>query len=99
MKDIGQAAKSVRHTLGLTQAKLAELLGITTVYISNIENGQATPSHELIARYEKLCGVNIYAMQWLYNAAKQDQYEPKLAADALSIIRNQNYKIKLNSNS
>lgn len=39
--DIGERLKRVRKQRGLTQAKLAELSGVTTTMISNMENGKS----------------------------------------------------------
>lgn len=41
---MGRRIRSRRRELGLTQFALAERCGISTVYISHVENGTATPS-------------------------------------------------------
>lgn len=43
-KELGKRIKQMRIKKKLTQAALAELVGITKSYISKIENGIATPS-------------------------------------------------------
>lgn len=43
-KKVGSRIKRRRKELGLTQAQLAERCDISTVYISHVENGTATPS-------------------------------------------------------
>lgn len=48
-KLIGSRMKKQREILGLTQEKLAEKVGITTVYLSKIENGKVHPTLETLS--------------------------------------------------
>ena len=45
---------SARQELGLTQAQLADLLGITPEYVSMIEHGKKTPSRNILNKLESL---------------------------------------------
>ena len=45
-KKLGQRIKAVRLACRMTQGSLAESVGLTSKYISNIENGCKTPSFE-----------------------------------------------------
>lgn len=49
---IGNKVKLLRIKQNLTQDQLAEMIDITTVYLSRIENGHAKPSLEI---YSSLC--------------------------------------------
>jgi transcriptional regulator with XRE-family HTH domain len=49
--------KNKRKELGLSQWKLAELVGITQPYLSQIENGLRTPSLELALKFSEVLNV------------------------------------------
>lgn len=49
-----QKFKQNRLALNLTQAELAQELGISNVYISQIENGHKEPSRRIIKSFELL---------------------------------------------
>ena len=51
MKELGNRLKILREGTGLSQAKFAEVIGSTQSSINRYENGQATPSVELLRRY------------------------------------------------
>lgn len=63
--DIGILIKSLRNSLGWQQNYLAEKLGITTNYLSLIENGKRIPSKEVIERFAKEAGVSVDALEFL----------------------------------
>lgn len=46
--------KKFREKKGLTQKELAEKTGVTTEYISYLENGQRTPSLTLLENIAKV---------------------------------------------
>jgi len=48
----------------MTQAAVADALGITTVHLSNVENNKAVPSPKLLDRYRELWGVDLYILAW-----------------------------------
>lgn len=49
-KVIGARLKSQRTRLNMTQETLAELVDITTVYLSKIENGHVRPTLDLLSQ-------------------------------------------------
>src|SRR5438309_2701224 len=61
---IGKTARLLRESLGLTQRQVAHKLGVTVVHVSNIENDKAAPSPELMDRYYKNWGVDLYVLAW-----------------------------------
>ena len=61
---IGRTARSLRDTLGLTQREMAEALGITTVHLSNIENGKAIPSPALLDKFREVWDIDLYVLAW-----------------------------------
>ncbi len=52
--DFGTMMRQARDRLGLTQAELAEKVGVTQVTISNWEKGKSTPEGEQRARVEEV---------------------------------------------
>lgn len=55
--DTGERFRERREGAGLTQARVAELVGVTQQYVSQFEKGKATPSRELLERYARLVGL------------------------------------------
>lgn len=51
LKQIGERLRTLRDGISLSQAKLAELLGITQSSLNRYENGQSTPTVELFRKY------------------------------------------------
>jgi len=64
MTHVGNTAREIRDSLGLTQHEMAEALGITNVHVSNIENDKSFPSQQLIDRYREKFGIDLYVLAW-----------------------------------
>ena len=87
MKELGNRLKILREGTGLSQAKFAEVIGSTQSSINRYENGQATPSVELLRRYADYFDVSmdyIFArcdspQGKLYQAAPPVRDNPELA--------------------
>jgi transcriptional regulator with XRE-family HTH domain len=62
MNGIGQTARFVRESRGLTQRAAAEALGVSAVHLSNIERGRTQPSAALIARFKDVYGLDVYIL-------------------------------------
>jgi transcriptional regulator with XRE-family HTH domain len=56
-KAIGQRIKKIRKEKRFTQEKLAEILEISTVYVSQMENGKTKLSLEMLVRIANLLNV------------------------------------------
>ena len=59
MKEVGKRLRALRESLSLSQAKLAELLGITQSSLNRYENGQSTPTVEVFRRYADFFDVSM----------------------------------------
>lgn len=55
---VGQRIKKVRKEKNLTQEKLAENLEVSTVYISQVENGKTKLNLEMLVRIADLLGTD-----------------------------------------
>jgi len=64
-KKIGNNLKALRSNLGLTQAQLAEKVGVARVSIVSIETGRYIPTIETALRISKALGVPIEGIFWL----------------------------------
>jgi transcriptional regulator with XRE-family HTH domain len=64
MIHVGKTARQLRESLGLTQVEMADKLGITSVYVSKIENEHSFPTRQIIERYREKFGIDLYVMAW-----------------------------------
>ncbi len=69
---LGQTARDVRKSLGLSQREAAEKLGITAVHLCNVEHDGSNPSKGLINRYSELFGVDLIVR---YTAGTMDKHQ------------------------
>jgi transcriptional regulator with XRE-family HTH domain len=64
MIQLGDIARRVRESKGLSQVAAAKLLGISSVHLCNVEGNKARPSPALLARYRELWDVDLYVIAW-----------------------------------
>ncbi len=57
--------KEVRSQLGLTQAELAERVGVTRKTVNTVENGVFVPSALLALKLARALGEPVEALFWL----------------------------------
>jgi putative transcriptional regulator len=69
-KTVGNNIKKFRANLGITQAQLAEFVGVARVSIVSIENGRFIPTIETALRISKALGVPIEQIFWLKDDTK-----------------------------
>ena len=62
---VGNHIKTLRGVLGMTQAQLAEQVGVARVSIVSIESGRFIPTIETALRISKTLGVPIEEIFWL----------------------------------
>lgn len=60
--EIGNRLYELREAKGLTQEAIAKRIGLTSVRISRVENGYATPSLALLERWAKALNVDLYQL-------------------------------------
>lgn len=73
MKQLGSRLRSLRESIGISQAKFANLIGTTQSSINRYENGQATPTVELLRKYADYFDVS---MDYIF--ARCDEPQGKL---------------------
>ena len=56
---IGERLKKKRKSSGLTQEEVAELVDITVVYLSKIENGHVRPTLDLLCQVSEIVGIDL----------------------------------------
>jgi len=59
LKKFGSRIAELRRKSGLTQEKLAELVGVDRSYIGYVERGQRNPSMGVVYRIAKVIGVSL----------------------------------------
>ena len=69
-KNVGNNIKELRANLGITQAQLAELVGVARVSILSIENGRFIPTVETALRISNALGVPTEKIFWLRDDQK-----------------------------
>ena len=80
-EDYGTLVKNLRLQSGLTQSQVAESLGVTPGYISNVENNRTAMSLRMLTYYARLVGCsldslvgswnrNIRRLRWIENCMK-----------------------------
>lgn len=66
-KGIGTRLQNERIHHGFTQEKMAEAMGITSKYLSKVENGAAAPSLPFIMKFVEVTGSDLnYLLRGLY---------------------------------
>lgn len=58
-ENYGTLIKNLRLKTGLTQSQVAESLGVTPGYISNVENNRTAMSLRILTYYAKLVGCSL----------------------------------------
>ena len=58
-EDYGTHITHIRQKMGLTQNQVAEALGVTPGYISNVENNRTAMSLRVLIYYAKLVGCSL----------------------------------------
>ena len=61
---LGDTARDLRDSFGLTQRAAADRLGVSFVHLCNIENDKSRPSPELLAKFKEVFGVDLYIYAW-----------------------------------
>ena len=68
MNELSDKIRQLRHAQKLSQTELAEKIGVTQPYITEIEKGKKTPSVDVL---EKLCGALGCSADFLLGIARQ----------------------------
>ena len=73
MKQLGNRLRALRESIGISQAKFADVIGSTQSSMNRYENGQATPTVELLRKYADYFDVS---MDYIF--ARCDEPQGKL---------------------
>ncbi len=61
----GPAVRAIREAIGLSQQKVAEDVGVSASYLTNIEAGRKQPSPELTRRIADRLTVDVTAFSYM----------------------------------
>jgi transcriptional regulator with XRE-family HTH domain len=64
---VGNAARFLREKLGLSQREAANQLRISYVHLSNLENNKAAPTRNVLEKFRKVWGIDLYVLSWCMN--------------------------------
>lgn len=88
---INEALRLIRIFHNLKQVELAEKLGISKSYISEIEKGNKSPSLDLIDRYARAFNMPVSSIMFfaeeLPNAKSGDRIRSRIAEKVIGILR------------
>lgn len=84
-KEIGKRIRKARKARRMTQEELAELIGVNTTHISNIEGGKKPFSFKIFVRLYTALKVNPDSLlpkcdEWIASVPEQEVAEEKLDA-------------------
>ena len=79
MIHVGKTARLLRESLGLTQVEMADKLGISSIYVSKIENEKATPTLSSLARLATALEVSIPDLLHACGPSREDEINEALA--------------------
>ena len=82
MKELGKRLRVLRESVGLSQAKLAQEIGSNQSSINRYENGQATPTVDLLRKYADYFDVSMDYIFARCNDPHGKLYEAKPPVDA-----------------
>lgn len=69
----GQALKLLRRYQGLNQSVLADKLGVSRSYVSELESGNKTPSLDLLGRYADIFNIPISSLVFFAEALEDKE--------------------------
>lgn len=70
MKQMGERLRTLRQNAGLSQAKMAKILGASQAGVNRYEHGEATPSVETLRKYSDYFDVS---MDYIYGQTDHPQ--------------------------
>lgn len=86
-EDYGSLIKNLRQETGLTQSQVAESLGVTPGYISNVENNRTAMSLRILTYYARLVGRSLDSLvgdlepEYAETALDRELYQAILTLD------------------
>lgn len=83
MDNLGEKIRKMRKSRGLTQEKLAELIGIDNKHLSRIEIGKHMPTYSVLKKLAKTLDFDIYGIDDL---KIEDKAPDKLFLKSLKIL-------------
>lgn len=89
MQQIAKRMKELRKSLGVSQEKLAEWIGISQSAINRYENAQATPSTDFFRKYADFFDVSLDYVFCRTNKPQGQTYEfkPQITPDKEELRR------------
>ena len=86
-ENYGTLVKNLRIQNDLTQNQVAEALGVTPGYISNVENNRTAMSLRILTYYARLVGCSLYSLvgelepEYAETALDRELYQAILSLD------------------
>ncbi|MCG8585864.1 MAG: helix-turn-helix domain-containing protein [Pirellulales bacterium] len=90
---LGDAARELRETLGITQRDAAAALDITDVHLCNVEKNRSVPSPALMDKYREKWGIDLYVFAWCRHGKTSDLPKPMQKA-ASTLLKGWNARLE-----
>lgn len=74
---IGEVLKRMRKIYGYKASEMSTLLGISSSYLSEIENGKKQPSLDLLKKYSEILGIKLSSLILLAESFEEAEAEGK----------------------
>lgn len=89
MKILGERLRALRESVKLSQAKMAELVGVKQSSINRYESGESSPTLEVLLKYADYFDVS---MDYIFGRTENPQgklynYEPKIVRSDPEMLR------------
>ncbi|MBU1319884.1 MAG: helix-turn-helix transcriptional regulator [candidate division Zixibacteria bacterium] len=75
MTNIGMTLRTIRNLAGLKQGELAEKVGVSSNYVSLVENERREPSLKFLRKVAAELGIPLYVFFW-ENSVASDSSDP-----------------------
>ncbi|MCH5296094.1 MAG: helix-turn-helix transcriptional regulator [Ruminococcus sp.] len=89
----GAFVSKKRNEKQITLRRFSRMIGISPVYVSNIENGiRSAPSQDVLVKIAKVLMLDEYEIELMYDLAAKSKNSPTLAID-LTVYINDNENV------
>ncbi len=79
-KLVGKKIQQIRKHKGITQEKLAEMIGIEVPSLSNLETGKYSPSTETLQKLSMVLGVKVWEFYYVEDISCEQMHKELIQA-------------------
>lgn len=83
---LGEVLRLLRVFNNMTQAELADYLGVSAAYVSEIEKDKKVPSLQVLAKYSERFDVKVSTLLRVSESMKSDGLKEKVARQSTGLL-------------